>query len=152
MNKALLRSWRETITGSDTIINLGDVCFKWSRERLQSTLHNLPGRKILVMGNHDRSHPAAWWREAGFDEVFPCPIIYKDWYILSHEPVFLNDKIPYINIHGHWHDKKFAESYYINVSVEQIGYKPVLLKSILPIIGDMQTFKLPEPSLNKENT
>ena len=29
MDKTLLRNWRETVKGDDTIIHLGDVCFKW---------------------------------------------------------------------------------------------------------------------------
>lgn len=131
MDKTILRNWRETVKGEDTIIHLGDVCFKWSRERLQNVLANLPGHKILVMGNHDRSHSIEWWREVGFHEVYPHPIIYRKWYILSHEEVFLNDKMPYINIHGHHHQHKFADACYRNVSVEQTNYLPVLFDSLL---------------------
>jgi len=132
MDKALFRAWRETVKGSDTIINLGDFCFKWSKERLQNVILNLPGHKILILGNHDRHHSVEWWREVGFDEVYPYPIIYKRWYILSHEDVFLNEKMPYINIHGHRHNVKLASPCYINVSVECTGYRPVLLSSLLP--------------------
>lgn len=132
MDKALLRAWRETVKGDDTIINLGDVFFKWSKERAQNVMANLPGHKILVLGNHDRSHQPEWWREIGFHEVYPWPIIYKEWYILSHEEVFLNEKMPYINLHGHRHQVKLDKPCYINVSVECTNYKPVLLSSLLP--------------------
>jgi len=142
MDKDILRGWRETVKGDDTIINLGDVCFKWSKERLQSVLKNLPGHKILVMGNHDRQHSPDWWREAGFDEVYPYPIIYKQWYILSHEEVFLNDKVPYLNIHGHWHDKKLDKPFYINVCVENTGYKPVLFDSLVPSPPELEEEEL----------
>jgi len=131
MNKLILRNWRETIKGDDTIFNLGDFCFKWSKERLQNTLSNLPGKKILILGNHDRSHGAAWWRDAGFDEVYPYPIIYKKFYILSHEEVFLNEQMPYVNIHGHHHQKSFDRKCYINVSVEQTNYLPISLDEII---------------------
>lgn len=144
MNKLILRNWRETIKGEDTIINLGDVCFRWNKERLQNTLANLPGKKILIMGNHDRSHGPSWWREAGFDEVYDYPIIYKKWYILSHEDVFLNERMPYINIHGHHHQHKFAGDSYINVSVEQTNYMPVLLSGLLPKIESTEGAGRPE--------
>jgi calcineurin-like phosphoesterase family protein len=132
MDHALLSNWREVVKAEDTIIHLGDVCFKWSKERTQSTLQNLPGYKILIMGNHDRHRPPAYWREVGFDEVYPYPIIYKEWYILSHEEVFINDNMPYINLHGHRHGANLDKPYYINVCVENTGYKPVLLSSLLP--------------------
>ena len=131
MNKVLLRNWRETIKGDDTIINLGDFCFRWTSERIQNTLANLPGHKILILGNHDREHNVDWWRNAGFQEVYPYPIIYKQWYILSHEDVFLNDKMPYINIHGHRHQVKLDSKCHINVSVECLDYKPVLFDELI---------------------
>lgn len=141
MDKTILRNWRETVKGDDTIINLGDVFFKWSKERAQNVIQNLPGHKVLILGNHDRSHSVDWWREVGFHEVYPWPIIYKEWYILSHEEVFLNEKMPYINLHGHRHEVKLNKPCYINVCVENTDYKPVLLSSLLP----------PPPELSEED-
>ena len=148
MNKALLRAWRETVKGNDTIITLGDVCFKWEKEKLANTIQNLPGHKILILGNHDgekdpknRHNKLKFWYDVGFDEVYPWPIIYNEWYILSHEPVFLNAAIPYMNVHGHWHDKSFVEPYYVNVCVEQTNYKPILLSSVLPVTEEMSKFE-----------
>lgn len=142
MDKALLRAWRETVGPNDTLINLGDVCFKWSKERLQNTLKNLPGHKILIMGNHDRHHSVDWWREAGFDEVYPYPIIYKQWYILSHEEVFMNDSMPYINLHGHRHQVVLSGKNYINCCVEVHDYKPVLFDSLLPPAPELEEEEL----------
>lgn len=139
-----MRAWRETVKGDDTIIHLGDVCFKWSKERTQSVIQNLPGHKILIMGNHDKHRSVEWWRNVGFDEVYPYPIIYKDWYILSHEDLFLNDKVPYINIHGHRHQVKLDKPYYVNVSVECIDYKPIRFDSIIPspLVEEIEKKKL----------
>jgi calcineurin-like phosphoesterase family protein len=129
MNKQLLRNWRETVKGEDTIINLGDFCFRWSKERIQNTLANLPGKKILVLGNHDRSHGVDWWRDAGFHEVYAYSVIYRENVILSHKPVLT--LAPYINIHGHMHEKLMTGDRYINVSVEQLNYRPVKLEGLL---------------------
>lgn len=133
MDATILRNWRETVKGDDIIWNLGDVRMSatHSWEDLKTIIANLPGRKMLIMGNHDMGKSAKAWRELGFDEVYPYPIIYKKFAILSHEHVFINKAMPYVNIHGHLHEKIVGAPGYVNVSVEQIGYKPVLLEEIL---------------------
>jgi calcineurin-like phosphoesterase family protein len=87
MNKALLHAWRVTSKSNDTIINLGDVSLKLSKDYLTEPIHRLPGYKILVMGNHDRKKPVRWWLDAGFNEVYPYPVVYEGTYILSHAVV-----------------------------------------------------------------
>jgi calcineurin-like phosphoesterase family protein len=57
MNTALLQAWKSTVKNGDTIINLGDLSLKLSKEYLATVIHRLPGYKILVMGNHDRKKP-----------------------------------------------------------------------------------------------
>ena len=61
--------------------------------------------------------------------LFNFPIIYKDKFILSHEP--LHDIGRFVNIHGHVHDKSLDSNKHINVSVEMIGYKPINLDKII---------------------
>jgi calcineurin-like phosphoesterase family protein len=60
MNKALLHAWRVT-KPLDTVINLGNVSLKQNKEYLAKTIRNLPGYKILIMGNHDRKRSVKWW-------------------------------------------------------------------------------------------
>lgn len=131
MNETLIKNWKETITNNDTLFNLGDFCFYWQQQFIKQTLETLPGKKVLILGNHDRNHNLQWWMDAGFDEVYPYPIIYKNFFILSHENVFLNESMPYVNIHGHIHQNKLDSKQYINVSVEQINYKPISLDKIV---------------------
>lgn len=107
MNKTLIKNWCETVSSKDTIFNLGDVAFRISKDELEKIIKNLPGKKILILGNHDRSKSISWWKEVGFNEVYPYPIIYNDFFMLSHEPLYLNLEMPYVNIHGHTHGKLF---------------------------------------------
>jgi len=130
MNETLLNNWRNTVGKNDTIFNLGDFCFNWNGQFLKQTLEKLPGYKVLILGNHDRRYKIQWWQDIGFDEVYPYPVIYKKWYILSHENVFLNEQLPYINIHGHLHQNSLDAKCYVNVCVENTSYKPILLDSI----------------------
>jgi calcineurin-like phosphoesterase family protein len=130
MDTTLLNAWRSKIKPKDVLINLGDFMFNPKKESLTQTLHNLPGYKILILGNHDRGKSFKWWMEAGFDEVYKYPIIYKDKYILSHEPIEIDENMNYINIHGHIHNKTTENKKQVNVSVEMLGYKPMLFEKI----------------------
>ncbi len=55
----LIASWNSKITGADTVVLVGDT--SWGDSIPQAMpdfrlLHNLPGRKLLIKGNHDY-----WW-------------------------------------------------------------------------------------------
>ena len=130
MNQALLSAWSETVKSQDTIINLGDVAFSTSHAELQKIITNLPGHKILILGNHDRDKSVKWWQEVGFDEVYPYPIIYEGFYILSHESLYVGKEMPYVNLHGHTHGESTDNPQKFNVSVEVIGYRPILFDEI----------------------
>jgi calcineurin-like phosphoesterase family protein len=137
MNEALLHAWKSTVRNGDTIINFGDVSLKLSKEYLATAIHRLPGYKILVMGNHDRKKPVSWWLDAGFNEVYPHPVVYEGKYILSHAIVDIFKGSRFINIHGHTHNLESGISNCINASVEMTGYKLVLLEGLVSGYGEM---------------
>jgi len=128
MNKTILENWRNTISSQDIVFNLGDVGFG-NKENL-SVIKNMPGHKILILGNHDKSRSAKWWLDVGFDEVYRYPIIYEEFYILSHEPLYINDHMPYVNLHGHTHSEPPGNKYKLNMCVEHTDYKPVPFENI----------------------
>jgi calcineurin-like phosphoesterase family protein len=130
MNKAICKSWKETVKKRDTIINLGDVSWRLNKEWMSKTIKNLPGYKILILGNHDRGKSVKWWLDVGFDEVYKYPIIYDGSYILSHEPIYVNDHMPYVNVHGHIHTERSMNKQKYNVSIELLDYKPILFDDI----------------------
>jgi len=129
MDKTLIKNWRETVGSKDKIINLGDVYYNKSMEQITKIIKNCPGYKILIKGNHDK-RSTGFYRSIGFHEVYRYPIIYDKYWILSHNNVYINDSMPYANIHGHYHQVSFNNPKLINVSVELTDYKPVLLEDI----------------------
>lgn len=131
MNRELIKKWNNTVSKNDKVFVLGDFAFA-NKRQVKDLVSRLNGYVVLIMGNHDRHRTASWWMDCGFFQVYEHPIIYKDFYILSHEPVFVNDSMPYINIHGHKHNINLDKDYYINVSVEQINYQPILLSKLIP--------------------
>ncbi|MEG2074359.1 MAG: metallophosphoesterase, partial [Angelakisella sp.] len=64
----LERSWRENITDRDTVVIAGDVSWAMKLEDTEADfrfLENLPGRKLLMKGNHDY-----WWSSRNKAETY----------------------------------------------------------------------------------
>jgi len=136
MDRHFLDTWKNTIAPDDTLWNLGDFSWYANKAWLTELLSGLPGKKILLLGNHDRGHKPSWWRDVGFDEVHEYPIIVNEFFILSHEPVYVGPQMPYVNIHGHTHSESSSNPQKVNISVEQIGYKPILLQELFDRFKD----------------
>lgn len=102
MNQALVDRWNAVVGPEDTVFHLGDVSsLSWEEDL--ALLSRLQGKKLLVMGNHDRHRSPSQWRELGFAEVLPWPILYQGFFLLSHEPLYVNRHMPYANVFGHVH-------------------------------------------------
>jgi calcineurin-like phosphoesterase family protein len=136
MNFALISRWNNIVSKKDKIICLGDFAFA-NKEIVRGIVAELNGYKVLVMGNHDRRHSVKWWLETGFNEVSAYPIIYKESYILSHEPVYLNSHMPYANIFGHVHGGKNYADYSEQgfcACAERIDYTPIEWNEIIRLM------------------
>lgn len=133
MNHTMIQNWNQVVTPNDTVFMLGDFAFG-SPEKIHYWASQLQGHKILIMGNHDREMPREIFRNSVFDEVIDYPIIYQEWFILSHEPVYLNRAMPYANIFGHVHDNPMYQTctqQSFCVSVERINYTPILWQDMI---------------------
>ena len=86
-DKAIIDNWNKTITPVDTVFILGDF-------GKISYLGRLNGQKFLIKGNHDS--------RSSCDSIYP--IVYKNFFILSHEPMWVDEDSPYANIFGHVHN------------------------------------------------
>ena len=135
MNRHLLQNWSRRVGTGDTIICLGDVAHPdaWRDRRLVLDLANCPGKRLLVLGNHDTEHHAL--RNAGFDFDTMCrsaPCATDPPLALSHVPLRTVPPTA-VNVHGHLHGAEAPTPRHINVSVEHTDYAPVGLKWILEI-------------------
>ena len=125
MSAHFFRVWRESVQPRDLVIVLGDVALHagLTQENFER-IRRMPGRKALVLGNHDLTNSGKV-RIHGFDDVYSA--LYRigaPSLLLTHVPV--PDLLPgWINVHGHWHDKPAQGFSHINVSVEQLDYAPV---------------------------
>jgi len=130
MDESLIQRWNNKVKKEDRVFVLGDVSF-YSKEKTAEIISRLNGRKSLILGNHDRGRSVKWWSEVGFDAVYEFPICYRGFFWMSHEPMHLNADMPYVNIHGHIHGQLYQSEQYVNVSVEVIGYEPILFDDII---------------------
>lgn len=122
----------------DTLINLGDLAFyRPGEDMVKEILDRMPDVcHVLVLGNHDKKS-RSWYQAQGYHVVCESIQIGKVFY--SHKPA---NKIPsgcVVNVHGHFHDMGdrlnecpwYDRSKYHLVSLEETGYKPVNVNSIL---------------------
>lgn len=126
MNEKIISRWNEIVSNNDIVYLLGDI-------GNDGYIHRLNGIKYLVKGNHDTKINEDY-RKAGFTEVYDLPIILDNFWILSHEPMYVNENMPYANIFGHVHNsplyKTFSKHHYC-ISAERINYTPISFEDII---------------------
>ena len=138
MDCHLFNNWRNTVGEGDTLVCVGDMAMhdgvgEHTWERIRSSAG---ARKYLVIGNHDLTGCGAL-RVDGFDDV--CAVLCIDgdpplW--CTHMPL---EEVPEgcVNVHGHTHDEAPRRSRHINVSVEQLDYRPVALAPIRALAREL---------------
>ena len=144
-NSKLIKEWNKTVSREDTVYILGDVgpVGEINEDDLANVIEQLNGRKVLVLGNHDREYLYTDddWRALGFNKVYELPVVYNGFIILSHEPMYVSKQSPFKNIYGHVHGNpnyKDVSSAGACVCVERIGYKPIALDEIMRLIRKEQ--------------
>lgn len=118
MDNYIISEWNKLVDHKDRVYLLGDCVI--NRKHL-GKLKALNGRIVLTPGNHDI-----------FDlDEYPFE---KRGYIVKPKAPFIAAHIPLhpdcvgrfgTNIHGHLHYNVLNDPRYINVSMEQIQYKPI---------------------------
>ena len=137
MNARLIQNWNAIVSKDDKVFHLGDVSFG-SKEATKAVISQLNGRKILILGNHDRGRTVQWWLDVGFNEVSKYPIIYKEFIVMQHEPpTYYNDASPYFYCFGHVHSTEMYKTvtpHSCCVCVERWNYAPVDLDHIQDLV------------------
>lgn len=126
MDRSIINRWNSVVIEDDTVFMIGDFSF-YDKQKTTDICNNLRGKKILVIGNHD-SNTEEFYRECGFNEVYKYPIILENFWMISHEPLYLNKNMPYANIYGHVHGNEMYVDYSKHsfcACVERINYTPI---------------------------
>lgn len=125
MNEDMVRMWNEVVNPCDRVYHLGDVVMN---KQYLPIMDRLNGKKVLIKGDHDIFDAKEYLKY--FEDVRAYTIYEK--VIMSHIPVHPDTKERWkMNIHGHLHTNVIEDPWYQNVSVEQIGFKPILLEEVI---------------------
>ena len=129
MNEALIENWNRAVSAEDRVYVLGDFGAPGREAEILSALN---GQKILVKGNHD-TRSNEYYRQAGFGEVYDLPVLYEGFWLLSHEPLYVNTNMPYANLFGHVHASPLFRDLspqHFCLCAERLDYTPISLEDI----------------------
>ena len=130
MHETIMNNVAEVATQGNHLIVLGDCAMSKGITLSNDFFRLLPCKTYLVIGNHDLAG-AGILRVEGFDVVTPIMVMEgKPNLFLTHYPIYCVEMPDTINVHGHEHQYPAHTNKHINVSVDQIGFKPVKLRDI----------------------
>ncbi len=146
MDRTLLTAWTSIGGPDDTVLDGGDVALAGSLgERGRARVGAAPGRKLLVVGNHDFGRRTGVLELAGHDLATGILAVDTDPpLVLTHVPMGV---IPpgWVNLHGHVHNNEpLRATPHINVCVEQTDYRPIRLESLVTLAKRLLTGNVPE--------
>lgn len=148
----LATNFNSTIGEHDLLIHLGDICDPESAdyETMKKIISSIPGRKILVRGNHD-TEKDPYYIGLGFDDVTDVLIIHN--MIFTHKPIQVAPDE--LNIHGHLHSEKLVSptiNGYRHINAFGANWnsidQPILLEDLLDL-ASKQNIRL-DPEEEKE--
>jgi calcineurin-like phosphoesterase family protein len=131
MEQVIISNYRKVVSSSDTCYFLGDFTIKGSQHRahLEWLVDQLPGTKILILGNHDKFNPFTYV-DVGFQSVHTALDIGE--FVLVHDPALCNVDKSRKWLCGHIHNlfKMNRNGNVLNVGVDQWGFFPVTIEEV----------------------
>ena len=144
LNKLMLDNMKRLIKPEDTLYHLGDVGKFETLADAKNLISSIPGKKILVMGNHDSDKNYVklevdtddyvdYWKKAGFDTVCSMPVKYNEFTTMCHEPPYFSN-FPQFTIFGHVHTNPMYRTFTsvsCCVSADRLMFMPISIVKIM---------------------
>ena len=145
MDRAIMAAWRAAVGPGDTVLNGGDVALPGALGGMRRTaVREAPGRKLLVVGNHDFNPRSGLLDAADHDAWTGVLVIETDPpIVMTHVPL---DVVPpgWVNVHGHLHNHAPpGDTPHINVCIEHTDYRPLRLESLAELAKRLIAGKVP---------
>lgn len=116
----LIEGWNKQVSKRDTTYIVGDVTMEKAAHYYK--LNRLNGRKIVVLGNHDRHQDIKYLLQ--YVDGVAGTVDYKG-FIITHTPIHPNEVQLYRgNIHAHIHHVNRLEEVVVNNSYLDEGSRP----------------------------
>ena len=143
MNETIIANYNAVVRPTDTVYLLGDLCYRISPQEANTLLKRLHGRKILLLGNHDKNYCASL-----FVEILDFKYLKLDGdirFALMHYPLMEWPSFHHgsYHVHGHIHENmgynlrnrdKGIRRY--DVGVDANNFYPVALDQIIEFFKD----------------
>jgi len=154
MNETLIQRYNEIVGPKDTCLCVGDMFFG-PFEAAEEVMSRLNGRKVLVLGNHDRT--ATRMSKTGFLLVTDLMTLNIDNHVVrvshypyagmkSHEPTEPDREVTAVGwrrngkqemlMHGHTHSTKKRDGMAIHVGVDAWDYRPATHDQIVELVRE----------------
>ncbi len=144
MENAFVENWNRVVTPGDVVYHLGDFHFG-KRDDVERVLRRLNGTKLLVPGNHDKSHVTT---AKGWASVSPLRDITVDGHpvTLCHYGMRVWNKSHYgaIQLYGHSHGSLPGNSQSMDVGVDTWNFTPVTLAQVRERLATLPPFGQPD--------
>ncbi|WP_102227217.1 metallophosphoesterase [Acidimangrovimonas sediminis] len=131
MNAVLIRNFRDCVGSNDDLWILGDFAFVKDVNRVSSWFHQLPGRKHLIIGNHDDEAIVSlpWNSIANITEMRDG----DQALVLCHYPMITwnGARRGALQLFGHVHDQWKGSRNSVNVGVDQWSFRPVQIGDVI---------------------
>lgn len=134
MDNILIKRFNERVEDDDIVYILGDLTLAGPAKIsvVESWVRRLHGRKIFIVGNHDKLKTMDYVN-VGFESAHSSLWIKDDEgisYLLAHDPVVRNI-VPRVNVLcGHVHNVFKVIPYVVNVGVDVWNFYPVSFEDV----------------------
>lgn len=141
MHDDIIVRWNKKVCKNDIVYIIGDVASPSNEEELKGVvdiLRMLNGKKVLVIGNHDRESIKNFKFRKCFLDIKEYVRIYDGGkkVVLFHCPMefWEGDKKGVIHIHGHVHNEPINKKINrYNAGVDVLGFEPKTLNEIVAL-------------------
>ena len=137
MNRTIINNFNSMVRNNDTVYILGDISHRLKVEKANDLIAELKGRKILIVGNHDKKYDERLF-EGIYD--FKTVSLYEKYFALMHYPMLSWPKSfqGSYQLHGHIHARndyniqnKMDGIRRYDVGVDANDFHPVSVEQII---------------------
>lgn len=134
MDHELVRRHNKIVSDTDLCYFLGDFSIKGSQHKqyIGHIVSQLQGRKILILGNHDKLDPFDYV-ELGFESVHTSLYLPEFNLLLVHDPALHLMKRDAVCLCGHIHILFKYKPPVLNIGVDMWGFFPASLEEVLKV-------------------
>jgi len=152
MNEAMASSWRAVVKKDDDVIVIGDFAHRAETTALRRLFDSLPGRKTLLIGNHDGPETQAlpWTNIKDIAHIS----VESTRLVACHYPMISwngSRKPTTLQLYGHHHGKIPGNQQSCDIGVDVLGWAPVRLSRIKAHMATLPPRKDPEGGHDFEN-